>query len=167
MRAFGIVTATLINIALALASAACTPLRSTIKPPYLLEGAQYDERQIQKIAAERCAAAGHTPLPEHPFTTDGCSAWPDDGYRHCCIAHDIKYWCGGSSEERRQADSDLRKCVREDSSALNAGVILLGVRVGGARLVPFPWRWGYGHDYPYRAPSDAAEPAVGAPAQTH
>jgi hypothetical protein len=153
-------------VTIALACAACTPMHSTIRPPYEFEGAQYDERQIREIAAQRCEAA-RQPLPEHPFTTDGCSAWPDDGYRRCCIAHDIRYWCGGSAEARREADAALTACVRGESSRLNARVMWLGVRAGGGRLAPFPWRWGYGHHYPYRSPRDSAATAVGASGQTH
>ena len=150
----------------ALACAACTPMRTTIPPPYELEGKYYDERKLREIAAERCKEAGESP-PPHDFTTDGCSAWPDDGYRACCIAHDLRYWCGGSPEDRKAADRELRQCVAGKSSALNSRIMLLGVRLGGGRLVPFPWRWGYGHDWPYRRESGEGEPLVVAPGERH
>ena len=49
-----------------------------------------------------------------PFTTDGCSEFPDGTPAHknlwlkCCVAHDIKYWAGGSYNDRLNADLELR-----------------------------------------------------------
>jgi len=45
-----------------------------------------------------------------PFTTDGCSAFPDgtpahrDLWLNCCIQHDLAYWKGGTHTERLNAD---------------------------------------------------------------
>ena len=88
-------------------------------------------------------------LPEHAFTTDGCSAWPDtESTRPCCIEHDIAYWCGGSAADRRAADDRFRACVRERSgSAWLAAIMRAGVRFGGHPLFPMPYRWGYGDPY--------------------
>src|SRR2546426_8536514 len=77
---------------------ACTPMHSTIKPPYELDRVPYTNQQIQIVAAERCQAiASSTVVPPHPFTTDGCSLWPNGPWRSCCIEHDVLYWCGGPS----------------------------------------------------------------------
>jgi hypothetical protein len=134
---------------LALAAAACTPMRSTIKPPYVVNGKSYSEPEIRQFALERCVAAqpGAAP-PPHEFTTDGCSAWRDSRWLSCCISHDIDYWCGGAL--RRDADRALRSCVRANASSANAALMYGGVRIGGAWWWPFPWRWGYGYDWPHR-----------------
>jgi hypothetical protein len=75
-----------------------------------------------------------------PFTTDGCSEFPDGTPRHrqiwrdCCVAHDRAYWRGGTREERLQADLDLEACVDEVGEPAIARLMLAGVRVGGS-----PW----------------------------
>jgi len=134
--------------------AACTPVRSAIAPPYALRGQTYDETQIRELARRQCVDSAHE-QPEHVFTTDGCSFWPDGEWRECCIEHDLFYWCGGATEERRKADSGLRACVAGHSSDFNAGLMYWGVRLGGNRWLPFTWRWGYGHDWPYAPPKSA------------
>jgi hypothetical protein len=136
-------------VLLSLAAAGCTPTRSSIKPPYVIGGKSYSEPEIKLLALERCAAAQPgAALPPHEFTTDGCSLWRDAQWRECCIAHDIEYWCGGTL--RRDADRNLRACVRVNgSSKTNAALMYGGVRIGGARWWPFPWRWGYGYSWPH------------------
>ena len=101
-------------------------------------------------------------VPEKPFVTDGCSSWIDSSWVECCVDHDILYWCGGTREQRRQADRDLDACISETSSGFLGTMMWLGVRSGGHPIVPAGWRWGFGRDYPagYDATpeSDAAEP---------
>lgn len=87
-------------------------------------------------------------VPEKPFVTDGCSVWIDGSWVGCCVDHDIVYWCGGTREERRQADRELDQCVSESSSGFNGTWMYLGTRVGGHPIVPAGWRWGFGRDYP-------------------
>ncbi|WP_444940601.1 FAD-binding oxidoreductase [Microbulbifer sp. ZKSA004] len=88
-----------------------------------------------------------------PFTTDGCSAFPDGTFDQqelwldCCIAHDYAYWKGGTYEEREQADKDLEGCVAGTGEEEVALMMLLGVRVGGTPFLPTPFRWGYGWPY--------------------
>ncbi len=113
------------------------------------------------LAAAGCA----TPRRLRPFTTDGCSAFPDQGlgqrqdWHDCCVAHDMAYWHGGGAEERAAADLALRRCVeaRTGSPAL-AETMYLGVRAGGSALFPTSFRWGYGwrFDHP-NAPLDEVE----------
>ena len=70
---------------------------------------------------------------------------PDGGWAACCFEHDIAYWCGGSREQRKAADRDLRDCVaRSGESSAFANFVRLTVTIGGAPWLPFPWRWGYG-----------------------
>lgn len=88
-----------------------------------------------------------------PFTTDGCSDFPDgthahkDIWRKCCVTHDLKYWAGGSAEERMNADLELRACVRSVGEPAIAEMMLAGVRVGGSPWWPTRFRWGYGWPY--------------------
>ena len=88
-----------------------------------------------------------------PFTTDGCSDFPDgtpahkDLWHQCCVAHDLKYWAGGSDDERMKADLDLRSCVKAVGEPAVADMMLAGVRVGGSPWWPTQFRWGYGWPY--------------------
>jgi len=85
-----------------------------------------------------------------PFTSDGCSRFPDgtlqrsDLWRSCCEAHDLAYWRGGTREERAAADAELQRCVAATGENEIAGIMLIGVRLGGSPWWPTPYRWGYG-----------------------
>jgi hypothetical protein len=142
--------------------AGCTPTRHRIPPPYPYQGQEHSAAEIEAIAAERCLARTQTGLPPHTFTTDGCSLWPDGNYRACCIEHDMRYWCAGPTQQRRPADQALRECVAGRSSAFNAALVYWGVRLGGGRALPFPWRWGYGYPWIYQPPPDGSHRAPGA-----
>ena len=88
-----------------------------------------------------------------PFTTDGCSAFPDGTFDHqslwaeCCIQHDIAYWKGGTYEERLKVDKELEACVTEIGQPGIASIMLNGVRAGGSPYFPTSYRWGYGWSY--------------------
>jgi len=85
-----------------------------------------------------------------PFTTDGCSAFPDGTlaqksiWANCCVRHDLAYWKGGTHKQRLQADEALAACVAEVGEPEIARMMLAGVRVGGGPWWPTPYRWGYG-----------------------
>lgn len=101
-----------------------------------------------------CLPALATGSELKPFTTDGCSAFPNGNIRHqslwvnCCIRHDLAYWKGGTYEERLLADQNLEACVAAVGEPDIAAVMLAGVRVGGSPYFPTPYRWGYGWSYP-------------------
>lgn len=84
------------------------------------------------------------------FTSDGCSSFPDGTFneptkwQHCCVAHDIQYWVGGTSDERLKADQGLRQCVADAANSVLAEMMYRGVRIGGAPNLKTTWRWGYG-----------------------
>ncbi len=88
-----------------------------------------------------------------PFTSDGCSAFPDGTlsfrtqWLSCCTAHDIAYWRGGTYQERLTADKELRQCVAQTGQDEIAKIMLAGVRVGGTPYLPTTFRWGYGWPY--------------------
>lgn len=104
-----------------------------------------------------CQFSGAKPIK--PYTTDGCSKFPEGTRQHrdlwhqCCTAHDQKYWVGGSFDERLQADLELRSCVQSVGEPAIAELMLAGVRVGGSPWWPSTFRWGYGWPYThgYRA----------------
>jgi hypothetical protein len=85
-----------------------------------------------------------------PFTTDGCSSFPDGTIEHaslwanCCIRHDFAYWQGGTYEQRLAADEELESCVALAGEPTIASLMLAGVRVGGTPYLPTSYRWGYG-----------------------
>ena len=88
-----------------------------------------------------------------PFTSDGCSLFPDGTYpqqslwMECCIRHDLAYWQGGSQDQRLAADQALQQCVSQVGEPEIAQLMLAGVRVGGSPYFPTPYRWGYGWSY--------------------
>jgi hypothetical protein len=85
-----------------------------------------------------------------PFTTDGCSSFPDGTPKNqnlwltCCIKHDLAYWKGGTYQQRLDADLELEQCVAKAGEPDIAKVMLQGVRAGGSPVFPTPYRWGYG-----------------------
>ena len=88
-----------------------------------------------------------------PFTTDGCSLWIDGTpeqpnlWRHCCVAHDLDYWQGGSEAQRKQSDERIQACVKQAQGTGMANYIYTNVRWGGSPYWYSNYRWGYGWDY--------------------
>lgn len=121
----------------------CTPRPGFTPEPFASDPSA--ARQLGHLAEFACYGE-----PIYPFTSDGCSASPDGSWVDCCILHDVRYWCGGSPEDRAHADRELRECVAEKGYGETHGLIMeLGARVGGHPVLPFRWRWGYGHPYGY------------------
>lgn len=89
-----------------------------------------------------------------PFTTDGCSAFPDGTLTQntlwltCCTAHDYEYWKGGTYNQRLEADKALKQCVSQNGEPEIGMLMLAGVRIGGTPYLPTSFRWGYGWPYP-------------------
>lgn len=89
-----------------------------------------------------------------PFTSDGCSAFPDGTitqktlWLNCCQRHDFDYWQGGTYQQRLASDKRLKKCVTKVGEPTIAALMLAGVRVGGTPYLPTSFRWGYGWRYP-------------------
>jgi hypothetical protein len=89
-----------------------------------------------------------------PFTSDGCSLFPDasvitgDDWCSCCFEHDIAYWKGGTEAEREAADRALQACVAaKTGDELLGRMMYEGVRAGGSPYFYNWYRWGYGWDY--------------------
>lgn len=89
-------------------------------------------------------------IPPRAFTSDGCSLWPDTvlgtSLTDACAKHDIEYWIGGNSVDRKNADIELRDKINQ-KIPLVGDIMYLGVRMFGGMYIPAPWRWGYGFDY--------------------
>jgi hypothetical protein len=89
-----------------------------------------------------------------PFTSDGCSAFPDGTFEQkqlwlsCCQRHDFDYWQGGTYQQRLASDNRLKMCVTQVGEPAIAALMLAGVRVGGTPYLPTSFRWGYGWSYP-------------------
>ncbi|GAB2877979.1 hypothetical protein GCM10027046_02390 [Uliginosibacterium flavum] len=100
------------------------------------------------LLALSCAGAHADEIA--PFSSDGCSEFPDGTlsqktlWRDCCVAHDLSYWAGGSYAERLAADREMERCVGAVGEPAIATLMLAGVRVGGSPFWPTRFRWGYG-----------------------
>lgn len=91
-----------------------------------------------------------------PFTTDYCSEWPDgrildpDLWAGCCFTHDLNYWVGGTEEDRKIADIELKSCVKNYSDSLNSFLMYMGVRMGGdPGDASYSWGYGWTQDRKY------------------
>lgn len=125
------------------------------------------------VCASLLLGVGTAAPPEQgiaPFTTDGCSKFPDrsdltnEDWCHCCVVHDLAYWRGGSSVDRQRADEDLRSCVvHATGNEALAQLMFAGVRAGGSPHVNTSYRWGYGwqfgRGYKVLSPSEQASAA--------
>jgi hypothetical protein len=86
-----------------------------------------------------------------PFASDYCSKWPDGKYEDprqwgdCCFTHDMHYWIGGTRDEKKASDIELKECVKLSGSSLNSFIMYIGVRIGG---VPgsADYSWGFGYN---------------------
>lgn len=83
------------------------------------------------------------------FVSDGCSMWPDEWRAFkvdlscACFWHDIRYYLGGTNDERLEADRELFSDVFAVAGVFMAQTMFNGVRSGG--WVPGTgFHWGYG-----------------------
>ncbi len=86
--------------------------------------------------------------PPRPCRVDGCSLAPDFDFGYCCDEHDVRYWSGGTAEQRQRTDRAFRECIVEAGHPFKAGLYYYAVRAGGTPHLPTSWRWGFGWDYP-------------------
>lgn len=86
-----------------------------------------------------------------PFFTDGCTLFVDGPqnrpklWRHCCVEHDLRYWFGGSVEDRDATDLRLKACVEKVAGANWASIIYYGVKTGHVSPIKnkTQWNWGW------------------------
>jgi len=131
-----------VAVGFAVLAVGCVPTVSTI--------GGHDEAELRQWAEEARGLCLHRTgqQPPYPFTTDGCTLWPDGTWQSCCVEHDMVYWGGGSAEARRVADAQLRACVTDHGGHALATILYWSVQVGGHPWVPVYWRWGYGWSWP-------------------
>ncbi len=89
-----------------------------------------------------------------PFSSDGCSLFPDASlitkidWCDCCYQHDLAYWRGGTKEQRNQADLALKQCIMDKTENKHlANMMFKGVQFGGSPYFYTWYRWGYGWSY--------------------
>ncbi|NOZ09887.1 MAG: hypothetical protein GXP09_02400 [Gammaproteobacteria bacterium] len=88
-----------------------------------------------------------------PFSTDGCSSFPDgpandpQRWHSCCVNHDKAYWLGGNYSQRLAADNALKECISKIENPHLANIMRAGVRAGGSPFWLTSYRWGYGWPY--------------------
>jgi hypothetical protein len=86
----------------------------------------------------------------HPFSTDGCTDFPDGTLENpnlwvdCCIHHDLLYWAGGTRKQKLSADEFLFQCISKKSNPLLGAFMFVGVAIGGTPYIKDSARWGYG-----------------------
>lgn len=78
------------------------------------------------------------------FVGDGCTMFPDGDYADCCFSHDRAYYRGGTSAERKAADRQLYRCVRDKGHKYLSGLMWVGVRIGGMGFLKTKFGWGFG-----------------------
>jgi hypothetical protein len=116
---------------------------------------RYPERRLAALVALLLfAVACSSDSTLQPFTSDGCSLFPDSSlisesdWCSCCFEHDLQYWRGGTGDERETADAALRGCVLEKSGNLAlSNAMYEGVRLGGSPYFYNWYRWGYGWSF--------------------
>lgn len=111
-------------------------------------------RAVRLITLCTIAAACSSDAGLKPFTSDGCSLFPDASlitkrdWCSCCFEHDLVYWRGGTYDERKAADAQLKRCVLDKTgNAALASLMHEGVRIGGSPYFYNWYRWGYGWSY--------------------
>jgi len=111
-------------------------------------------RIAQSLLVAAVATACTTESELQPFSSDGCSLFPDSSlisekdWCSCCFEHDLAYWRGGTAAEREQADAILKDCVAAKSENETLAIVMYeGVRIGGSPYLYNWYRWGYGWGY--------------------
>lgn len=90
-----------------------------------------------------------------PFTSDGCSVSPDgipateknQLWVECCVAHDTAYWLGGTKKEKKIADENLGKCIKQKGYSIVGSLFKNTVDKTGSAKTSLTFRWGYGWNY--------------------
>jgi hypothetical protein len=127
-----------------------------------------------------CSRLVHKPVSEFiptDFITDGCTFFPDESalhkdesWKHCCVAHDMEYWIGGSSKAREAADKELSQCVGKVKDGGLGALMKLGVFIGGSPnylTQNADWAWGYGHPAPFTYHNFSDEEKLGISIKLH
>lgn len=73
------------------------------------------------------------------FHSDYCTFLniKDPQVEKCCYTHDLYYWVGGRSEDRKQVDLDFKECISGHDKKLLALIMYSGVKAGSLS----PWKF--------------------------
>lgn len=95
------------------------------------------------------ASASELPRTLQDFETDGCTMFIEgpaskpDLWAHCCFEHDLRYWFGGTSADKKYSDKKLKECVKEVAGSFWANLMYNGVRLGSLSPIKFKYVWGW------------------------
>lgn len=86
-----------------------------------------------------------------PANSDGCTliSWffryltseTDLPFKDCCVEHDRVYYYGGDVKLRKEADKNMRECVKAHGYPVLAWIMWAFVRLLSGPQMPFPWTW--------------------------
>lgn len=91
------------------------------------------------------------------FKSDKCSLFFDGNWGHCCVEHDKTYFFGGTKAERKAADRKLYECIKATGGCGKkaiAGMMYVGVRIGGVGFLKLPFSWGFGKRWKSKPEAD-------------
>lgn len=143
----------------ALLALACAAPTTHVPEPWASDPEAAARLSARAVAACQASGGRGGVQPVRPFVTDGCSRFPDAEWNtRCCVEHDLAYWCGGTADERAAADAAFGECLDASAGGFMAGLMEMGVRLGGSPLFPSSYRWGYGHPYSGGYPSAEGKP---------
>ena len=98
-----------------------------------LISSQAHSTQLSSFETDYCTGFSEGPSAKKP------RLWAD-----CCLAHDMRYWFGGTKKQRKRADVILRQCVKRKSNQHWANLMYLGVTIGHASPIKHKHAWGWG-----------------------
>jgi hypothetical protein len=85
-----------------------------------------------------------------PFTSNGCSGFREGKFFGCCFVHDFRFWSGGSRDDRRKADKQLRQCLMDvtngnlyDRIVADIGYLLMVLERIPGEVIPDGWGRGW------------------------
>jgi hypothetical protein len=121
---------------------------------------QHPVSEADRSAAYEYARSKGDTLPPYAFATDGCTLFPDrlplHDLRAICVTHDIRYWLGGTAEERREVDLAFKDAITHTGPFGKplSNLMFMSVRAFGdsalARLHNANWGFGYNnHEFPF------------------
>lgn len=90
------------------------------------------------------------------FVSDGCTMFPEgtsenpELWESCCLEHDLRYWFGGTKQDRDVADTQLRQCVQHMNKKATANLMYVGVKLGHLSPIKNKYAWGWGWQTPIK-----------------
>ncbi|WP_127716847.1 hypothetical protein [Halobacteriovorax sp. HLS] len=90
-----------------------------------------------------------------PFETDLCTMFSEEtrdgkiSWEDCCIKHDLAYWVGGTKDDMKRADLEIRSCVKSKGLSKLSYMMYLGIKIGHLSPIKNKYKWGWA--YPKKA----------------